>query len=408
MYIYFISNHVTRVNLFSKLLFFLISFLVVFFPCIGQNSFKSIQGKVIDSKENIPLIGVHITYSDYRYGTITNEEGLFQIKISDSAISDTLTFSFMGFANSKVPISKELLKEKVLLVELKAVSFGLSAIEIEDISAGEIIRKAKDQIEENYLAKPHKIVGFYREENIQQDIQKPILFTEGVLEIKRDKLYKNRHHINDRVGLLKGYKRKIPYQLILQDSIYEISSISQGAYIPVLVDAVRSKRFLFNQNYFRFHSYERIGIDFMDDRILYKIAFKPKRKGHFSIYQGTLYIDKNTFAIVKADFHYTPHGIYLYEQSNETSLKLKNRNFSAQYFEYNGHWYLEQASVRQLFIEEETQVPISVKMDYVTTEILPKERRLKAEQQLQFNDVMADSVGEVDADFWEDYIIIKQ
>lgn len=374
---------------------------------MGQGSFTTIIGKITDSKNNVPLIGVHVTYSDYRYGTISNTEGLFQIKVPQEAIGDTLTFSFMGFANSKVPINKQLLQRKALTVKLEAVSFGLSAIEIEDITAEEIIRKARDRIKENYLTRPHKIVGFYREENIQQDIKKPILFTEGVLEIRRDKLYKNRDYVDDQVGLLKGYKRKIPYELIYQDSIYEISSISQGAYVPVLVDAVRAKRFLFNQNYFRFHLYERIGIDFIDDKILYKIAFKPKRKSSFSIYEGTLYIDKNTFAIVKVDFHYTPHGIWLNEQSNYTSLKLKNRNFSAQYFEYDGHWYLEQASVRQLFIEEETQVPVSVRMDYVTTEVLPKNRKLSTTQKLKFNDVLAERVGEVDADFWEDYIIIK-
>ncbi|MEL6944908.1 MAG: hypothetical protein AAFO82_19810, partial [Bacteroidota bacterium] len=117
--------------------------------------------------------------------------------------------------------------------------------------------------------------------------------------------------------------------------------------------------------------------------------------------------DKATFAVVRVDFHFTPHGIWLNEQSNNTSLKLQYRNFSAQYFEYNGHWYLEQAKVRQLFIEEETKVPISVKMDYVTTEVLPKKRTTNAKQQLSFNDVLALQVEEIDPDFWKDYIIIK-
>ncbi|MEN0048637.1 MAG: carboxypeptidase-like regulatory domain-containing protein [Bacteroidota bacterium] len=400
----------SQINTFNikKILFLAVLLFTFSLASTGQSKFITITGKITSAKDNVPLIGVHVTYSDYRYGTVTNEEGLFQIKVSDNAIGDTLIFSFMGFANSKVLIDKELLKRKTLDVKLKAVTFGLSAIEVEDITAEEIIKRARDRIADNYLTTPHKIIGFYREENIQQDIKQSILFTEGVLEIKRSKLYKNRDYIDDKVGLLKGYKRNLPYQLIYQDSIYAITPISQGAYVPVLVDAIRSKYFLFNKNYFRFHNYERVGIDFIDNRVLYKIAFKPKRRSHFSIYEGILYIDKNTFAVVKADFHFTPHGIYLNEQSNSTNLKLKNRNFSAQYFEYDGHWYLEQASVRQVFMEEETQVPVSVKMDYVTTEVLPKERKLNAKQQLKFNDVMAESVGEVDANFWEDYIIIKK
>lgn len=379
------------------------------FSLYAQNELQVLRAKVVDEKEGEALIGVHVTYADYRYGTATNSNGDFQIKIEQvERPFDSLRFSYIGYEDLVIPIDDELIETTPAVFQMKAALIGLPSIEVEDITAETIVRKANENMSLNYPVEAHTMIGFYREESQQANLKRTILFTEGVLEVQKDKLKKSRYQIRDKVAIIKGYRRKIPYNLITENDTVNITPISQGAYLPAYVDCIRQVNFLFHNNSYKRYDYQYEGIVFMGDKVLYKIAFQPKSNRQILIYDGILYIEKESFAVVKAEYQYNQRGLDSFNENNTTSLDLQYRQFSAQYFQYQGKWYLEQAKVRQAFKESKTKIPVEIKMDYVTTEVAPRERERAVSKWLEFNDVLAASVEAVSEDFWEDYIILKE
>lgn len=378
------------------------------FHLFAQPNATVLRAKVVDANTNEPLIGVHITYAGARFGTVTNVEGNFQMRLDAENLGDTLQLSYIGYNILKIPISPNFFAAPPDLFELTTASHALPSVEVEDVNAFSVIKRAADHISKNYQQQAYSMLGFYREENIQKrPFQRTILFTEGVLNVQKDEFKKNRLNIYDKVNLVKGYRRDLPFRLELEQDTIAVTPIRQGAYLPVRVDVVRSTDFLFNRNNYLRYNYTFEGFEFLGNRVLYRIAFRPKRNGTRTPYLGTIYIDKTSYAVVKADYRYTPFMVSYFNRTNPTNLYLQYRHFSCQYFDYQGLWYLEQANVQQTFLEEESGIPVEVMMTYVTTEVEPKARDMDKGKALYYDDVLASSVGAIPEDFWEDYIILR-
>ena len=88
---------------------------------------KLIEGTVVDSKSNEPLIGVTIMVEGTTNGTVSDENGKFSIHVDDSS---TLIFSYIGYTDKKVLIGNknrlnvELDVEDMLLDEVVVVGYG--------------------------------------------------------------------------------------------------------------------------------------------------------------------------------------------------------------------------------------------------------------------------------------------
>lgn len=88
---------------------------------------RLIEGTVVDSKSNEPLIGVTIMVEGTTNGTVSDENGKFSINVDDSS---TLIFSYIGYTDKKVLIGNknrlnvELDVEDMLLDEVVVVGYG--------------------------------------------------------------------------------------------------------------------------------------------------------------------------------------------------------------------------------------------------------------------------------------------
>lgn len=72
-----------------------------------------VTGKVIDSKDNSPMIGVAVVVKGTTVGTITDIDGNYSIK---SSVNGTLVFSFIGYKTTEVAVNGQA-KIDVTLVE---------------------------------------------------------------------------------------------------------------------------------------------------------------------------------------------------------------------------------------------------------------------------------------------------
>lgn len=97
--------------------FALICFIVQ--PAFAQN--KTISGKVTDSKDNLPLIGVSVIATGSSSGVATDVNGNYQITVPSTTAS--LTFSYVGYTRREVQITGSTLN-----VTLTATSNSLNEV----------------------------------------------------------------------------------------------------------------------------------------------------------------------------------------------------------------------------------------------------------------------------------------
>lgn len=94
--------------------------LISFFTCTALAQDINIRGKVTDS-ENLPLPGVSIQVKGSRAGTQTGIDGTYLINAPSGA---TLTFSFIGFQTTEVPVANR----QAIDVKLKESSLELEQV----------------------------------------------------------------------------------------------------------------------------------------------------------------------------------------------------------------------------------------------------------------------------------------
>ncbi len=389
--------------------------LLLFAPLLltAQQGYSIFKGIVTDSETKESLPYVHIAWSGSQYGTVGNEEGHFQIKIPDSNMGDTMIFSFMGYEPYHLTITKKLTKNQHLHIKLQPATQQLSLIEVRPIDEREIMRAVVKNIRKNYEIKPFLQKGFFRERGIREDTDEEFLFAEGVIMAHKDKYVKGTG--SDYVSLIKGYRKKLQYDLIVDGQLYELPQITQGAYIGVRLDIVRDPGFFLSVNKYIDYNFEYERSDILNGNEIYVIRFYPKEEASRAWLKGYLFIEKERLAVVKAEYEYTEKAKAYYNRLETAEiLQLEERRFEMNYFQYQGKWFLQNAHVKSKYTESRTLIPLSVNMDFVATAVETNIGRngnipdikgiIRFDRAFAFNE----RLEKVDDDFWGSNNILEQ
>ena len=102
-------------NLYKSL--FLLFFFTAFnlFAQSNKQGVKLLKGQVVDSESQKPLSASHILNLNSVTGTITDDEGFFEITAS---ANDTVMVSYLGHSSIKIKVTNDLLKGNELLIAL--------------------------------------------------------------------------------------------------------------------------------------------------------------------------------------------------------------------------------------------------------------------------------------------------
>lgn len=141
-----------------KIIFSLIFLLLSVF-LYAQNTSGVIKDAI--TKEPIPYATIQISKNN---GTISNEEGKFHLKTSNSSKKDSLKVSFIGYKTVSFPINNI---PKEIFLEQEVVNLEAVNLDKKQLSVNEIIQKAK----ENYGTNTNQLADlkqhiFVREKQI--------------------------------------------------------------------------------------------------------------------------------------------------------------------------------------------------------------------------------------------------
>jgi hypothetical protein len=365
-----------------------------------------LTGQIIDRKSRKPVEYASIYIRSKNIGTVSNNDGNFIIKLPKINISDSIYFSCIGYKMTARQISDLQSGEHVIPMEL--INFQLKEVNVKPIKPEDVIKKAVERIPKNYSTIPLMLAAFYRE-TIQQNNQY-VALSEAILHI-----YKASYdsYLNDQVTIFRGRKSHFEKQM---DTV--VFKFQGGIYTSLMLDIAKNPSNFISDEYLGFYDFILDDIIIVGGRSTYVIAFDQKDNIAYPLFKGKLYIDIDSYALVRADFMISPKGLEnaadILVRKSPRKLKVKPTfsSFVVNYVNRNSTWYLN-------YIREEVEFRIRKKFSFYGTTFRSRAemvitqtdstgvKRLKSNTTVRSNDIFVEKIGTYDPEFWGGFNIIQ-
>lgn len=180
------STNIALHNLLNQ--FGILAFLLsVGVTALAQETVIHVSGKVISSETSAPLPYCSVFISGKSIGTITNADGLFELKLAANEMGDTLVISHIGYRNYYMTVNGS---SNDLQVAMEEATVNLSNVSVEAkaMTADEVFENVINKIKTNdgYPTSPFRLDGFYREVHESGGERTGVL--ESAIEVYDDRL----------------------------------------------------------------------------------------------------------------------------------------------------------------------------------------------------------------------------
>lgn len=373
-----------------------------------ENSYITVSGVVKDKQTNKKLVSVNVSIPQTTIGTVTNADGYFSIKVKDSLLAKKLEFSHIGYANLLYPIGeKDVENAEIFLLPNANV---LAEVTVMGGDARGIVEEAIEKIAMNYPAKENLLTGFYRE--VIQKRKRYINISEAVVHIFKAPYTRGFEH--DRVQVFKG--RKLLSQKAGDTLVVKLEG---GPNLSLYIDLIKNQELLLDKAEMENYSFRYGEPVMIDNRPHHQVNFQPRLLLPYALYYGSLYIDKETMTITRAEFN-----LSMDDRSKATQAMLRKKPFGLRfkpeqmtflvaYKQHDGCSYLN-------YVRNEVRFKCDWKCRLFSTsytvfsEMVVTERKEDDFSRISYKDSfksghsLSDKVGSFyDEDFWGGYNIIE-
>lgn len=135
-----------------------------------DNLIRTIEGKVINEITNEAVSYTNISIEDTFFGTASDENGYFELKIPEEMMTKQINFSAVGFKRKSFSVTS-LLNRNYTIIKLKPQSYAIKDIDVEAKSKVlmRILRMASENIPYNFIGGPFNLTANYENEKIVDD-----------------------------------------------------------------------------------------------------------------------------------------------------------------------------------------------------------------------------------------------
>lgn len=382
-------------------------------PIKAQNAGEVIiSGIVKDKDSRKKLENVNIAVIGSNVGTVTNADGAFTLKVSQSEIKQGLLASYIGYMNTRVSVD-EIMKVQgnQLVITMRPSTEWLNEVNVFGGKPRDLVEKAIAKIGQNYSDKDNLYAAFYRE-TVQKG-RRYIGVAEAVMDVYKTD-YKDRRTVRDRSKLIRGRR------LMSQRSKDTLSvKVAGGPLVSIYLDIVKNGEDLLNITNLQCYDFIMDKPVLIDNRMQYVVAFVPRMNLEYALYMGKLYIDQETLSFTRAEFEMDvsdkAKAVRTILQKKPAGLRFKPLavTYLVTYRQQGNKTYLNyiRNDVRfkcdwkkRLFSSTYTTSSEMVMVDREEEIVDP----IKAKNSFKYREVFYDVVDEYwDADYWEDYNIIE-
>lgn len=386
-------------------LFFLAAWMFVLNYHGLAQTFYVVDGKVVDSSTQEPVPFVSIGIKGYPYGTSSNAEGSFSLRVPSAMKSSfILTVSCIGYENADVqnPASPVTITLRPSTVQLKEV-----LVFSKDLRPEKIVKRAFSSIKKNYNVKPFLYKSFYRHYCNDNGVYGRLI--EGAIDIYKTKGYRiqqtrpgEREEVRvtqlrrsyDNTKIRETHVPIALYSVMAVDPVGYQSKVSKGSFFDLFslyeVSVIRRRM----PNYV----FTLDGITEYDGQEVYVIRYKlkndsiPSQAGMRFVarQEGTLYINTKDNAIIKSEW------------SRYTVVDTV-KTFSI-YKKFNDKYYLQYTMKEGQTYRKKDNFKHNYHLELMTSEIV-----LKDFQKFKGKEPDREALLNVnyDSTFWNTYNILK-
>jgi hypothetical protein len=260
----------------------------------GSNVAQTIEGKVINAETNEAISYTNIGIEGTFYGTASNEEGDFKLKIPEEMVDKNIFFSAVGFKGRRFPV-KQLFGNDFNTIKLQPQSYDVDKVDIEaqNLVLIRILRMASENIRYNNGAGPFNLHCSYTRKTTTKDTS--YITSADVL-------------IYDKTGysqpsVLDAYRSR-NYRVSNAGEAYSFSSNMLKLDELLALDWVRSASEVLNPALLRDYQLRLKDQPSIDGEEYWVIAFKqilPTLEGSGDFYatafEGTITISKDNYSV---------------------------------------------------------------------------------------------------------------
>jgi len=402
----------------KKLISDLKSITFFFLVCIATNgswaqgtSFSQYSGEVIDAATSSPLPGVSLKLYGTQLGTITNDEGVFTIKVPNDQGIDRVEFVLLGYQTKSVSLAG-------LDTEKNRITLNTQVTTLDQVSiptfkdAESLVRKVLNKKRENNLNKPVRMTAFYRETIRRR--RRNVSLTEAVVDVYKQPYTSQK---NDVLAVRKARKRTDYRRL---DTV--ALKLQGGPFATIYMDIPKYPEFIFSEGLLPDYHFE-LGKNSTskDGRVILVVNFRQKKEIYLPRYYGRLLIDAETLALYGAEYRLN------LETDNESASRMFVRRkprdievtpleaiYKVDYRQQDGKWHYNYSQLELSFKVDKrgrlfnTVYTLSSEMAVTDITAVPKGQTARGKDRLRPSMVLSDEVsGFADPDFWGAYNVIE-
>jgi len=287
---------------------FMVAFLLMTPAVIAQEDtgepYKEYIGTIVDINTKKALEYATISVSNSNISTVSNMDGGFSLKVPVDLINENIIVNFLGYKSQTLPL-KSLTMDKAT-ISLEESFEKLPDVNLVEADPEKVVRMLMQNRKNNSFEDPLIVKAFYRESIKKRKTYASL--SEAVIDVYKQPLSPAG---GDYVTLDRA-RKSTDYRKI--DTL--VIKLQGGPYNNLNMDMVRNRDLLFSSDVFDFYTFSFERMITMDNRNVYVIDFQQKPSIVEPFYKGKLYVESESYALVKAVF----------------SLNLENLNKAKKFF----------------------------------------------------------------------------
>ncbi len=276
-----------------KAIIFPIFLMLVSFSIYAQTDQSQLQysvsGTVVDAETGRPLQYVGVSFTGMRYATVTNSDGGFTLKSATEP--ETVDFNLLGYKTVRMIFPKDGTPLKVKMPKGDLTLDG--ALVIADPYS--VLQRAISKIPDNYSSQPELFDCFYRE--TVQKKNRYVYVSEAVSRMYKSSYYRGGIY-GDRITVDKSRIIESPDK---RDTL--AVKVVGGPTQAVILDIVKNNDLLTAEELSNYIL--EMGLPAtIGDRLQFAIKLIPNNSTPYPLYEGVIYIDRETFAFTRFELDY--------------------------------------------------------------------------------------------------------
>jgi len=383
--------------------------LLVTFSLNAQENFSEYNGKVIDGSSNKTLEAVSLNVNETNISTITNSEGEFTLKVLNKYLDSKVVISLLGYNTRVLPLSE--LSRTGNKIKLYQAVTQLSAVSISAYKNAEsLVKKVFNEKNKNVQNESVYMTAFYRETIKRRS--RNVSLTEAVVNI-----LKQPYTSDQRDAIQLGKARKsTDYRRLDTVSV----KLQGGPFSTVYLDIMKYPEYIFTDETIASYDFSFDEPSTINNRNVYVVNFSPKNNGLNINYNGKLYIDVQSLALVSANY-----SLDVSDKKKSKNLLVKKKprdvvvypleaNYKVDYKAKGGKWYYSYSNLSLTFkVNKKREIfnkvyTLSSEMAVTDWEINTTDRRIKYKDRLRPTVIITDAIsGFSDPNFWGQYNLIE-